>query len=108
MEVEKSRSQSKKLTPLVAKNAMQDHESHLKRLARIKGQVEGIERMMREGRYCTEILQQLKSAGSALKGVESSVLEGHLRGCVRKAFNAKSPFEAEEKINELIDLVRNR
>lgn len=108
MEIEKTVSRAKKMPAAIPKKPMQNHDLHLKRLARIKGQVEGIERMMQEGRYCTDILQQIKSVGSAVKGLECSVLEGHLRGCVRKAFDAKNPFEAEEKINELIELIRNR
>ena len=86
---------------------MHSHEKELKRTARIKGQIEGIERMLREGRYCPEIVQQIKAVRSALRGLECAVIEGHLRGCVRHAFNAKNPAESEEKISELIDLMRS-
>jgi DNA-binding FrmR family transcriptional regulator len=84
------------------------HADNLKRLARIRGQIEGIDRMLREARYCPEILQQVKSVSSAIKGLECSVLEGHLRGCVKQAFNSKDPFESEQKIAELIDLMKSR
>jgi DNA-binding FrmR family transcriptional regulator len=81
------------------------HSDNLIRLARIKGQIEGIERMLREGRYCPEILQQVKSVGSAIKGLEGSVLEGHIRGCVRKALTSDNAFESED--NELMNLFRS-
>jgi DNA-binding FrmR family transcriptional regulator len=83
------------------------HEADLKRSARIKGQIDGIERMLKEGRYCPDIIQQIKAVRSALRGLECAVLEGHLRGCVKKAFNAKDPFESEAKISELIDLMKS-
>ncbi len=82
--------------------------SSLKRIARIKGQIEGIERMLLEGRYCPDILQQVKSASSALKGLECEILEGHIRGCVKQAFAAKDPYLSEQKIAELVNLLRSR
>lgn len=84
----------------------EERPSQIKRAARIRGQVEGVERMLKENRYCPEILQQIKAARSALKSLEAAVLEAHLKGCVRKAFNTKDPFESERKINELIQLMK--
>lgn len=83
-----------------------ERPAQIKRVARIKGQVEAVERMLKENRYCPEILQQIRAAHSALKALEASVLEAHLRGCVHKAFTAKDPVEAEKKMNELIQLMK--
>jgi DNA-binding FrmR family transcriptional regulator len=83
-----------------------DHSAELRRAARIKGPVDAIERMIREGRYCPAIIQQIKSARSALKGLECAVLESHLHGCVRQAFESKDPSDASKKISELIELIR--
>lgn len=41
----------------------------VKRLNRIEGQVKGIKNMIVEDRECMEILNQLRSVSSALKGV---------------------------------------
>ncbi|MCH7493747.1 metal-sensitive transcriptional regulator, partial [bacterium] len=38
----------------------------LRRLARIKGQVGGIQRMVSEGSYCIDVLNQISAARSAL------------------------------------------
>jgi DNA-binding FrmR family transcriptional regulator len=104
-----SKALSKPLPKVVAKvgPGHGNHIDNIKRLSRIKGQLEAVERMLREGRYCPEILQQVKSASSALKGLEGSILEGHLRGCVRKAFSSENAFEVEDKINELMTLFRS-
>lgn len=45
------------------------------RLKRVKGQIEGIERMFAENRNCEEILQQLQAARSALKEVMLLLVE---------------------------------
>ena len=85
-----------------------DHSAQKKRVARIKGQVAAIERMIDEGRYCPEIIQQVKAVRSALKGLETKIFEAHLKGCVRKALNSKSVIESNQKIDELVELVRNQ
>lgn len=82
-----------------------DHSGHISRLNRVKGQIEGIERMIVDKRYCPDIITQLKAASSALKAIEAEVFKTHLRGCVKQAFSADDSFEAEEKIQEIVKLV---
>lgn len=82
-----------------------DHSAHIKRLNRVKGQIEGIERMILDRRYCTDIIAQLKAASAAIKAVESEVFKSHLRGCVKLALKGTDAFHAEEKIQEIIKLI---
>lgn len=81
-----------------------DHSGENKRLNRIRGQVDGIQKMIDEHRYCPEIIVQVRAARAALRALESSIMERHLRGCVSAAMQAKEPHEAEVKIRELIQL----
>lgn len=83
-----------------------DHSAQLLRLRRIKGQVEGLERMIADRRYCTDIVMQAKAAGSALKAFEVAILETHLRGCVTNVMKSKDPFESEKKIQEILDILK--
>ncbi len=76
-----------------------DHSDNLPRLNRILGQVEGIKKMIDEKRYCTDILMQLRAVRSALKSVESNILQKHLRHCVVQSFS--SDKERDKKIEEL-------
>ena len=82
-----------------------DHSVEKKRLNRIRGQLDGIDRMIDERRYCVDIITQIKAAKSALQSLEKAVLETHLRGCVRAAFSSKNAFDIEEKINEIMDVI---
>jgi DNA-binding FrmR family transcriptional regulator len=43
--------------------------SNLRRLARIEGQIRGIQRMIEDDRYCADILTQVSSAQEALRAV---------------------------------------
>ncbi|QDK42362.1 hypothetical protein DOM21_13095 [Bacteriovorax stolpii] len=81
------------------------HTRHLKQLARVRGQVDGIEKMILEGRYCIDIINQLKSIGAGVKVIESAIFEAHLKSCVQEAFASTNPTEIEEKINEINKLV---
>jgi CsoR family transcriptional regulator, copper-sensing transcriptional repressor len=82
-----------------------DHSVHLTRLSRVKGQIEGIERMIKDQRYCPDIIAQLKAASSALKAIEAEVFKTHLRGCVKQALSADDAFKSEEKIQEIVKLI---
>ena len=68
----------------------------LARLSRIEGQVRGIARMVKDDRYCIDILIQMQAVKSALKRVEEQVLKDHAAHCVADAIrkdddNARRP-----------------
>lgn len=77
----------------------------MKRLNRARGQVEAIQRMLEEGRYCMDIITQIRASRAALRSLETSILEGHLRGCVSAAMKSRDANEADVKIRELIRLM---
>ena len=54
----------------------------INRLNRIEGQIRGITRMIGEDVYCDDILHQISSVESAIKGLKAVLLEAHLRSCV--------------------------
>ncbi len=91
---------------LHAPTAPHDHSSELKRLSRIKGQVEGVERMIQEQRYCPEIVNQIKAIRSALKSLEVNVIEGHMRHCVKQAITSRDPIVVQEKLEEIVSLMK--
>lgn len=82
-----------------------DHSAHKNRVNRIRGQVDGIERMIDERRYCVDIVQQIKAIRSALVGLENSILETHLRGCVQSAMTSKDHRDSEQKIQEIMKII---
>ncbi|WP_425059887.1 Copper-sensing transcriptional repressor CsoR [Sporomusa carbonis] len=73
-----------------------------KRLRRIGGQINGIEKMVDEGRYCVDILQQIMAARAALNQVALIMIESHTKSCV---VNAIKENRTEEAIDELIGVL---
>lgn len=75
------------------------------RLARIEGQVRGLAAMVREDRYCMDVIAQVRAARSALAKVEQTILADHMASCVETAILSGDPEEQRRKINELVDLL---
>ncbi|WP_312422748.1 metal-sensitive transcriptional regulator [Anaerospora hongkongensis] len=73
------------------------------RLKKISGQINGIDKMIDDGRYCVDILQQLTAARAAMNQVSLLILESHTKSCV---VNAIKEDRADNAIGELIDVVR--
>jgi DNA-binding FrmR family transcriptional regulator len=54
----------------------------LTRVNRIAGQVNGVQRMLEEDRYCVDILHQIAAVRSALDSFGVELLTRHLESCV--------------------------
>jgi DNA-binding FrmR family transcriptional regulator len=80
-----------------------DKENLMARLKRIEGQVKGIMRMVDDGRYCPDILQQVAAMTAATDEVSLILLRSHINGCVRDAIEQ---HEGDESIEDLITVVR--
>lgn len=60
-----------------------DAENLHRRLKKIIGQVQAIDRMIDEDIPCEDILAQVSAARSALQSCGKIILEGHINHCVR-------------------------
>src|SRR5437667_8642367 len=72
------------------------------RLARAKGQVEGVERMLDQNRPCVEILTQISAAQEALRGAGRVMVRNYLEKC---ATTAIKEGRGQEIYDEVMDLV---
>lgn len=79
-------------------------DDYRKRLAKIEGQVRGVQRMIDEDTYCVDILTQIASVSKALQGVGLGLLDEHLRHCVMQAA-AADHADGESKISEAVQAV---
>lgn len=71
----------------------------VRRLARIEGQVRGLQAMIRDGRECREIVAQLSAAGKALDQVGFKLLATGMATCMsnpeKAAEQGFDPHEVE-------------
>lgn len=84
-----------------------DKKNFTVRLNRIAGQVNGINKMISEDRDCIEVLNQILSTQSALRGIWKQVVRCHLEHCVTDALkNNKNSDEIIDELVEHIDKIR--
>lgn len=60
----------------------EDKRKLLNRLKRIEGQVRGIQVMIKDGRYCGDIIIQLSAVSNAIKSIANIMLDDHMHTCV--------------------------
>jgi len=70
----------------------------MNRLKRIEGQVRGVEGMLENNAYCTDILIQVSAISSALNSFNKALLANHMKTCV--AYNIRQGND--EVIDELV------
>lgn len=86
-----------------------DTKNITRRLRIVRGQVDGILRMVEEDRYCIDISNQLMAAIAALKSINREVLSAHLTHCVADSIpqlhdlrdDPLQQAEWEQKIREI-------
>ena len=83
-----------------------NYEKHIPRINKVIGQLNGIQKMIEERRYCPEIITQLKAVSSACQSLEIIMLQKHLESCVMEAFYSKDKNAQAEKIEELTKLYK--
>lgn len=83
---------------------MRDTDAICRALKRIAGQVQGVGKMVEDGRYCIDILHQLHAVKAALSKVETRVLKSHAACCVEQAILSGNPDQQREKFDELIEV----
>ncbi len=71
----------------------------IKRLNIIEGQIRGINNMVKDDRYCGDILIQIAAVNEALKSLGNNILNNHLKTCVVN--------EIKEGNNNSLDEVMN-
>jgi DNA-binding FrmR family transcriptional regulator len=73
------------------------------RLRRIKGQIEGLEKMVEADADTPDLLMQVVSARQALKSFSEEVIEAHLHECIG---GAASEGEGRREIRELLEVLK--
>ncbi len=70
----------------------------MNRLKRIEGQVRGVENMLENDAYCTDILVQVSAITSALNSFNKVLLANHMKTCVADNIREGN----DEVIDELV------
>lgn len=80
----------------------EEKKKAMQNLKTAKGQIEGIIKMIEDGRYCIDISNQIIAAQGLLKRANMQILKQHLNHCVKEAFLHDS---GEEKVDEIMKVL---
>ena len=78
----------------------------MNRLKRIEGQVRGVEGMLENDAYCTDILIQVSAITSALNSFNKALLANHMRTCVVDDIRAGKDEVIDELVTTLQKLMK--
>jgi len=78
----------------------------LRRLQIIKGQVNGLEKMIKDEKYCVDIITQSSAIKQALSGIDDLLLEHHLRTHVIMQMKSGQSKKATGEILKVCKLKR--
>ena len=78
----------------------------VKRLNRINGQIDGIRKMLENGRKLEDVLIQCKAIHSALRSIESRVVKAHLEAALDEVVKLDKKKSRAEKVAELEELFK--
>lgn len=67
-----------------------------------RGQIDGIIKMIEEGRYCIDISNQILATSAMLKRSNLLILEQHMNNCLVEAIDAGG---GKEKISEMLSIL---
>ena len=78
----------------------------MNRLKRIEGQVRGVEGMLENDAYCTDILVQVSAITSALNSFNKALLANHMRTCVADSIRQGNDEVIDELVTTLQKLMK--
>ena len=87
-------------------HTVRERSKLMNRVRRVRGQVNGIEKLLEDDTDCGKVLQQLAACRGAINGLMAEILEDHIRfHVVDPSIDPES--EQAEATEQLIDLVRS-
>lgn len=78
-----------------------------RRLAKIIGQIQAIDRMVDEDIPCEDVLSQISAAKSALNKAGQVILEGHIKHCVKDGIEHGDADETIKKFTKAVERFAN-
>ena len=80
----------------------EEYKDLVNRLNRIEGQIRGLKRMVEEGAYCPDILNQSAAASAALSSFNRVLMSNHIKSCVIDDVRAGN----DETVDELLGVLQ--
>ncbi len=86
------------------------HDSHkaMTLLKTARGQIEGVQKMVEEDRYCIDVSKQILATIALLKKANLVILKQHMDTCVKDAVRTNKGAEKIDEITTILETYLER
>ena len=88
--------------PAITNLPESDRADLIARLKRVEGQAKGVQRMIEEGRECSEVVNQVSAIRAAVTAISGELLESVALRCLKHPGDFDSPEHAVEEAVRLL------
>jgi len=78
----------------------------LNRMNYLIGHLRAVSQMIKDDKYCIDIIRQNQAVISALEKVNELILRNHLETCVTKAIKGRSEKEKKKVYREIVEIFK--
>jgi len=78
------------------------HQNTLLNLKKAKTHIEKVIKMIEDGEYCINVMQQNLAVIGLLKSAHQMLMEGHLNTCFKNAMKTNNEKRKQEMIEEIL------
>ena len=82
------------------------NEGALLNFKKARSLIDRIVRMIEEGEYCIDIMQQNLAVLGLLKSAHQMLMENHLNTCFKSAMASKNEKKKQEMVREILGVVK--
>ena len=88
--------------------ASKDKKNLINRMNYLTGHLKAVSQMIKDDKYCIDIIRQNQAVIAALKKVNELILKNHLDTCVTKAVKGKSEKEKRRVYQEIMEVFKEK
>jgi len=78
------------------------HEKTLINLKKARTHIDKVIKMIENGEYCINVMQQNLAVIGLLKSAHQMLMEGHLNSCFKNAMKTNNEVKKQEMIDEIL------
>ena len=83
----------------------EEKQKAMQSLKTARGQIEGVIKMIEDGRYCMDISNQIAATAALVKKAQVLILKQHIAHCVTAAVEAENREEKMDEISKILEKV---
>jgi DNA-binding FrmR family transcriptional regulator len=83
-----------------------NHQKTIISFKKAKSHIEKIIKMIEEGEYCINVMQQNLAVLGLLKSAHHSLMEGHLNSCFKNAMSTNNEKRKQKMIQEILQVTK--